>query len=331
MPSSGYILVFLSALGLGLILIGLLRRFALKANLVTAEGVSYLGGPGIWLAFSLVCIAALWLYGLATKTAWGIVLSSSLIVVFGLIDDYKKELTVSGKFLVQLIATILLILFGIRTRIIYIGLYGNLLVTFFWVLGITNAFNHLDILDGLAGGIAAISAAAFFLIAFSGGNISVAIYSLALIAVTLGFLRYNLSSAKVYMGNSGSHFLGFTLAAIAITISYAPLERKIALLSPILVLGLSIFDTSLLMFIRARKGRSVFKKSDDHFALKLLTQGYSHKQVLISMYLLGLFFSLSGVIINRVSNQTGIVILSVVILAGLIVGRKISRISMKLK
>ncbi|GAH05852.1 unnamed protein product, partial [marine sediment metagenome] len=120
--------------------------------------------------------------------------------------------------------------------------------TFLWIIGITNAFNHLDILDGLAGGIAVISSAAFFLIALSNANLGVAIPALVLVAVTLSFLRYNLSAAKVYMGNSGSHFLGFTLAAIALGISYAPLERKIALLSPLLILGFPIFDTAFLTF-----------------------------------------------------------------------------------
>jgi len=349
----GYILVFLVALALGLILIGLFRSLALKANFVSPQGITCLGGLGMWLAFSIVYILAGSIYGGLNKTGWGIILGSGLLVAFGIIDDYKKELSVPIKFLVQVVATVLLILFGIKTQIIYIGPYLNLLVTFLWVLGITNAFNHLDIMDGLAGGITAISSATFFLIALSSVNLSMAVASLALTAVTLSFLRYNLwygisfqplkprkegsefansvgergflSSAKVYMGNSGSHFLGFVLAAIAIAISYAPLERKIALLSPILVLGLPVFDTLFLMFMRVRKGIAIFKKTDDHFALRLKTLGYSQKKVLAFMCLFGLFFSLSALIISRVPNQIGTIILFVVILVCLALGKKVSQ------
>jgi UDP-GlcNAc:undecaprenyl-phosphate GlcNAc-1-phosphate transferase len=202
----------------------------------------------------------------------------------------------------------LLVCSGIRTKIVYIGPYWNLLATFLWVLGITNAFNHLDILDGLAGGVALICTFAFYLLALNTANFVIAIVCLALAGIVLGFLRYNLPSAKVYMGNSGSHFLGFVLAAIAITISYAPLERKLALLSPILVLGLPIFDTSFLMLVRMRHQRPIVQKSDDHFVLKFLKRGYSEKRALALMYLLGLFFSTNGLIISRVTNQIGIVI-----------------------
>lgn len=321
----GYILVFLVALALGLILIALLRSLALKANFVSPQGITRLGGLGMWLAFSIVCILGGSIYGGLNKTGWGIILGSGFLVTFGIIDDYKKELSVPIKFLVQIIATILLIFSGIKTQIIYIGPYLNLLVTFLWVLGITNAFNHLDIMDGLAGGIAAISSATFFFIALFNANLSIAVASLALTAVTLSFLRYNLSSIKVYMGNSGSHFLGFALSAIAIAISYAPLERKVALVCPILVLGLPVYDTLFVMFMRARKGRSIFKKSDDHFTLRLKALGYSQKKALAFMCLFGLFFSLSALIISRVSNQIGTIILFVVILVCLVLGKKVSQ------
>ncbi|MBZ9577971.1 undecaprenyl/decaprenyl-phosphate alpha-N-acetylglucosaminyl 1-phosphate transferase [Patescibacteria group bacterium] len=321
----GYTLVFLSALVLGLILIALFRSLALKTNFVSPQGITRLGGLGMWLAFSIVCILGGSIYGVLNKTGWGIILGSGLLVAFGIIDDYKKELSVPIKFLVQIVATVLLILFGIKTRIIYIGPYLNVLITFLWVLGITNAFNHLDIMDGLAGGVAAISSVTFFLIALFNANLSIAVASLALTAVTLSFLRYNLSSIKVYMGNSGSHFLGFALAAIAILISYAPLEKKIALVCPILVLGLPVYDTLFVMFIRARKGRSIFKKSDDHFALRLLAKGFSKSKALIFMYLFGLFFSLNGLIISRVSNQIGIIILFLVVAVCLTLGKKISQ------
>lgn len=301
-----------------------MRRLALRINCVNSQGITSLGGLGIWLAFFVIYLLDVFTYGRLNSVGWGLILGSSLIVAFGIIDDYKKELSVPLKFLVQIAATILLVLFGIKTQIVYIGPYLNLLITFIWVLGITNAFNHLDILDGLAGGIAAICLAAFFVIASFNADFTLGMFSLALLGIVLSFLRYNLSATKVYMGNSGSHFLGFVLAAIAIGISYAPMERKIALFSPILVLGLPVFDTSLLIFMRLRKRRSIFNKSNDHCALRLLALGYSKKKTLIIMWLLGLFFSLSGVIISLVANEIGVMVLLVAMAAYLILGKKVS-------
>ena len=307
----------------------LLRKLALKLNLVSPEGVSYLGGLGIWIAFCAIWILRSPIYGYLNKPGLGIILGSALLVIFGIIDDYKKELSVLNKFLVQIAATILLILFGIRTEIAHIGLHLNLLITFLWVLGITNAFNHLDILDGLAAGIAAISAITFFLIALLNNNPATGILALALTGAILGFLRYNLSPAKVYMGNSGSHSLGFVLSAIAIAISYAPLERKIALACPILILSLPIYDTLFLMLRRLSKGHSIFQKSDDHFALRLLAAGYSKNKTLVLMCFFSLFFCLNGLAINRVSNQIGTMIIILTVVVCLVIGRKVNRIPNK--
>ncbi len=231
-----------------------------------------------------------------------------------------------AKFSAQIIATTLLILFGIKTQIVFLGTIINLIVTFIWVLAITNAFNHLDIMDGLAAGTAIIICLAFFAISFLNGDFKTAILSLALAGAAISFLIYNLPPAKIYMGNSGSHFLGFTLAAIALAISYAPLERKIALLSPLLILGLPIFDTAFLIFMRTSKRRLPFKKSNDHIVLRFLKLGYSKNRTLLFMLLLCLFFSLCGVFLSQVSNLSGITIIALVILVSLIITYRLSRI-----
>lgn len=322
----GYLFVFLTALASGMLLTAVLRALALKFNFVTAGGVTCVGGPAMWLAFSFVCIPYLGFYRLSANVAWGIILSSVPIVAFGIIDDYKKELSVPSKFWTQIAATSLLIIFGIRTQIAYIGSFLNLLITFLWVLGITNAFNHLDISDGLAGGIAAISVGAFFLIALFNADFVIVILSLALAGIILGFLRYNLSSAKVYMGNSGSHLLGFMLAAIALSLSYAPLERKIALLSPLLILGFPIFDTAFLMLMRVKKAKSIFKKSNDHLALRFLRLGYSKNKTLLFILALSLFFSLSGIYLSQASNVMGIIVVILVSIVALALFRKMSKV-----
>lgn len=322
-----YPFIFLAALVSAVVLIALLRFLALKFNFVAAGGVTYVGGIGMWaVAFAFICLSGLESYGVSSNAARGIIFSSIPIVVFGIIDDYKKELSVPAKFLAQIIAAALLIFFGVKTQIAYIGGFFNLLITFLWVLGITNAVNHLDILDGLAGGIAFIAAGAFFLIALFNADPASAIFSLALSGIILGFLAHNLSAARVYMGNSGSHFLGFVLAAIALAISYASLKNRVALLSPLLILGFPVFDTAFLMLMRLKKAKSVFRKSEDHLALRCLRLGYSKRKTLVFILALSLFFSLSGVILSRVSNSAGMMIVGCVIIVSIVLLKKMSRI-----
>lgn len=247
-------------------------------------------------------------------------------MVFGVIDDWK-ELSVFSKFLVQVFAATLLVLFGIRTQIVYIGNFLNILITFFWILGITNAFNHLDILDGLAASITGICAISLFVVALYSNNYSMGILSLALAGGSLGFLKYNLPPAKIYMGNSGSHFLGFLLAAIAINLSYAPMERKIALLSPLVVLGFPIFDTIFLILMRFLKGRSPFQKSNDHVALRLMAKGYSKQETLLLLSLFNMIFCIFGLVLSRASNLLGIALLLLLVFICIVITKKVSKVS----
>ena len=248
------------------------------------------------------------------------------MLIFGVVDDWK-ELSISAKFLVQILTISLLIFLGIKTQIVGIGNFLNIIITFVWVIGITNAFNHLDIMDGLAGVTALIVSFAFFAVSIFNNDTRITIISLALAGATFGFLIYNLPPAKIYMGNSGSHFLGFVLASVALAISYAPIERKTALFSPLLILGFPIFDTAFLVFMRIKQKRSAFRKSEDHLALRLLKMGYSKSKILIFMFLLCLFFSLSGVAVSQVPNLFGIFIIVVVILASIVLSIQMSKIS----
>lgn len=318
-----YTEVFILALLLSWVFLFLLRRLAVKYNFLCAKDICHLGGLGMWAAFLIAALIGTG-YGYLPAATWGIILGTALLAGAGIVDDYKKELSVAAKFLIQLGAVMIVMIGGVHTQIAHLGHFLNILVTVLWILGITNAVNHLDILDGLAGGITVICALAFLAIAVSTANSDAAVFSLILAGVTLPFLRYNLSSGpiKVYMGNSGSHFLGFALAVMAITISYAPVERKIALFSPILVLGLPLFDTAFLIFRRIRNKRSVFKKSGDHFALRLTAQGYSKDTVLALMYLLGVSFCAAGVILSHVSNGWGMVLLGIVLCGALLIARK---------
>jgi len=318
-----YFFLILYGFFLGLVFIYMLKRFSLRHNLLMPQGTPLIGGIGMGLSFIFVALFFLINQGLSKEIA-GIIVSSSLMLAFGVFDDWR-ELSIGSKFLMQIIATSILVLFGVRTQIVYIGNILNIVITFIWVLGITNAFNHLDIMDSLASGVAIIVSAAFLAISILNADMRSATLCLILIGAVLSFFLGNRPPAKIYMGNAGSHWLGFILAAIALIISYAPLDRKAALLSPLLILGLPIFDTTFLVLIRLIKKSVPFKKSNDHLVLRLSALGYSKKKVLLIMFGLCLFFCLCGIASSRVPNYLGVGIVAFAALASLIIGIKMSK------
>ena len=320
-----YIVIFFSAFLLVSFFIFLFKKLSFRYNLLISSGIPLIGGLAMGLGFWVVSLFVYFARGRHPREIIGIIITSMAMFAFGVIDD-RKELSIKAKFLVQVIAVTLLILFGIKTQIVYIGNLLNIIITFLWVLGITNAFNHLDVIDGLAAGAAMIISLSFFIISLLVGNINIAILSLTLVAATAAFLIFNFPPAKIYMGNSGSHFLGFLLAATAISISYAPLERKIALLSPILILGLPLFDTTFLILARLKNKTLPFKKSNDHLALKFLSLGYSKKKALLMMLILCLFFSFCGILVSQATNLFSSVIISFVVLISLAIMLRMNKI-----
>ncbi|MDD5044334.1 MAG: MraY family glycosyltransferase [Candidatus Omnitrophica bacterium] len=303
---------YLSILGIGFLaavfLVKAVMVYSLRKGLLLRHGIPSTAGLGIALAFVFSCLAGSFLFRGLTQKASGIILSSLIMFIFGLVDDLK-ELPVHKKFLVEIIATSCLVLFGVRTNIVYLGNALNIIITFIWVIGITNAINHLDVMDGLAGGITWIAAASFFLIASFTSDLQSQIISLSLVGTVSGFLLYNFPAARVYMGNAGSHFLGFVLAGLSLNISYANLGKVTALLSPLLILGFPIFDTAFLIIVRTAQGKSALLKSDDHLALRFLKLGYSKKKTLALMLILALFFSSAGILLSGVPNALGIFII----------------------
>lgn len=320
---SNYFVAFIAGLMLSALFILLLRKISIKFKILSLRGMPLVG---LGVAVSFIICFGLFTAGSSFKEMLGIVISACIILIFGAVDDWR-EMSILAKFLVQLTAASLLIFFGVKTQIVYIGNLTNILVTLIWIIGITNAFNLLDIMDGLAAGVALISASALFLIALFNQDVNSLVFLSALIGSILGFLIYNLPPAKAYLGNCGSHFLGFIMAAVTIIISYAPLERKIALLSPVLVLGFVIFDTAFLILIRIRNKRNPCKKSKDHLALRFLELGYSKRAILALMLGLSFIFSTCGVLVSRLSNTWGVSIIFFMVLAGLVIGVKMKKVN----
>jgi UDP-GlcNAc:undecaprenyl-phosphate GlcNAc-1-phosphate transferase len=298
------------------------RRFKILMN----SGTPAIGGISMGLALLLSYLFYWYPSGIESWRISGILIASTFLLVFGIADD-SRELSVVHKFFIQACAAVIVILFGVRTHIVYIGGMLNILITLIWILGITNAFNLLDVMDGLAGIIAIIASAAFCVISFFNADLTNAVLSLVLTGTICGFLFFNLPPAKAYMGNAGSHFIGFILAAAALNTHYAGLENKIALIAPILILGFPIFDTAFLIFMRIKKGKSAFNKSNDHLALRFLKAGYSKPRALAAMATATIFFAVCGTLLTRISNILFLVIITMAILFSFAIAKKLSVIN----
>ncbi|MFA6384532.1 MAG: MraY family glycosyltransferase, partial [Candidatus Omnitrophota bacterium] len=255
-----------------------------------------------------------------------IVLSGSIILISGVWDDFR-ELSVTAKILLQVCAVSVLVSSGFRTHIVLLNTPANIAVTFLWILTITNAFNLLDIMDGLCAIITLAVAAGLFFICILNGDIQNAGLLAIVLGAVAGFLVFNMPSAKLYLGNAGSHYLGFALAVLSINISYAPITRQAALISPVIIMGFPLFDTVFVALMRLKKGRSAFQKSGDHLALRFLKLGHSQKNALLFMLIGAVIFSGSGVIISQVSHTAGIMIAAAVLAAVFAVSWRMARVS----
>ncbi|MDD5080150.1 MAG: MraY family glycosyltransferase [Candidatus Omnitrophica bacterium] len=313
---------------IGVVLVLVLMKLSRKYKFLIPKGMPLVGGIAFGVSFLASSLLFFFFHQFLPGNIKGLLLSSSIILVAGIIDDIH-ELSVLFKFSFQILATILIVMFGVRTYIVGIGGTLNLIITFIWIIGITNAFNHLDVVDGLCAGTALVVSLAFCAIALLNGDLLNAALTLALCGAVISFLRYNLPPARVYMGNAGSHFLGFVIAAIALLISYAPMERKAALLSPIFILWLPIFDTSFLVFMRIAKKILPFRKSNDHLAFRFLALGYSGKKALFAMFVLCLFFALCGVLISQMPNLSGMIIVFLVALVSFALIIRMSKVIVK--
>lgn len=322
-----YLSIFLLGVFLSTFLISILKKMSARYKFLISKETPLVGGLGMGLCFILISLCGFAIFHSLSREVAGVIICSAVMLIFGIVDDYR-ELSVRAKFLAQLIAAGLLVSFGVRTQIVYAGNLLNIIITLIWIIGITNAFNHLDIMDGLASGSAFVISCAFFVISILNNDGRTAVLSLALIGPVFSLFLYNFPPAKVYMGNSGSHFLGFVLASIALMISYAPLERQISLLSPILILGFPILDTAFLIWMRVRKKSLPFKKSNDHLALRLLALNFSKKKTLWLMLSLCLFFCLCGILVSQISSYWGAVaIIVLAALAILIISLKMNKIA----
>ena len=280
-PLDTHWIIFFVTFALGLGLTPLFRKIALRSQLLdTPSGqlkkhtapVPYLGGLAIYFAFLLGVLGALVLAPPPDASrVLALLAGGTVVALMGLFDDLFA-LSPAVKFLFQFLAAGLLILFGMRLEFLPSHPIWGCVLTVFWVVAVTNAVNLIDIMDGLAGGVAVIACLGFTLVPFLGTESYVPVTAAALGGSVLGFLPYNYQPARIYMGDSGALFLGFLLAGIAMGHGYTQVN-VVALCAPLLILGIPLYDTGLVMMLRFIKGRSMFRGSNDHLALRLRKSG----------------------------------------------------------
>jgi len=285
------LLIFLTALTFSVLGTPMARRLALHVGVIDTPGarkihampVPLLGGAAIYTAFVITLIV------LGDRSyvreLVGILLGATLVSLFGLADDrwgLHAYLKLGG----QLLAGVVLILGGTQVQL-FAQPWINWAVTLIWVVGITNALNLLDNMDGLSGGITTVAAAFFLLLAAMGGQYLVSIMAAALIGACIGFLRYNLNPATIFMGDTGSLFLGFLLAALGIKLRFPSNVPWITWLVPVCVLAVPIFDTTLVSVSRLRRGLNPLTAAGtDHLSHRLVALGLTRREAVLTCYLI---------------------------------------------
>ncbi|MBX3064321.1 MAG: undecaprenyl/decaprenyl-phosphate alpha-N-acetylglucosaminyl 1-phosphate transferase [Anaerolineae bacterium] len=244
-----------------------------------------------------------------------IVLATTFLAVVGFIDD-RYELSPRLKLGAQILGALGVMLAGVRVDLFQSPL--DWLISLVWIVGIINATNFLDNMDGLATGVSAIAAFFMFILSVSQGQEMVSSLSAALCGAAIGFLLYNFNPATTFMGDLGSHVLGFLLAVCAIKLRFPTQPLSVSWMIPLLVLGLPIFDTTLVTITRLREGRSPAQAGKDHTSHRLAFIGLKTKQVVFVCYLACILFGVAALLVSRASVEDayriGAVVVALVLL-----------------
>ncbi|MEG1496432.1 MAG: MraY family glycosyltransferase [Clostridiales bacterium] len=280
-----------------------------------------LGGLGIYFGF----LAGVIVYGDYSPTLVGVMLSSTIIVAVGFIDDVKN-ISPKMKLLGQIVAAIILMLFGVSLEYITNPINGNLInlglwgypITLIWLVGISNAVNLIDGLDGLASGVSGIAALSLAVVSFAKGVSLSGGLALILVGSILGFLRYNFHPAKLFMGDCGSLFLGFILGVLSL-LGLSQGTTVIALFIPIMVLGIPILDTLFAIIRRKINHKPIFEADKGHLHHQLLDRGFGHKDTVLFIYGITFLLGAFAVLVTLLPSIYSLIVLifaSIMILGG---------------
>ena len=332
-----YGLSFLTALALVMYVTPLTINVALAFKVQDApdgrlkkhtRATPYLGGLAVAAAF-IITFSLLSNEDTANYKAMGILAAGLMMMLLGLYDDLSN-LRPSVKFLGQVLAAVVLYKAQVRIELAALSDTANLLVTILWVTGITNAFNIIDVMDGLASGTACVAALFLFVISLltiGDGDPAMVVPFMALIlaGALTGFLRFNFAPARIFLGDTGSLFIGFMMGALSMLVSYTG-GNRLALFTPMVLLAIPIFDTLFVAWHRARKGIPFFRGSPDHFALRLTNAGLSVRRTALRTYGVGVLLGLASLLLVFGPEWLGPFVLGGVGLGGVVAFVRLSRL-----
>lgn len=258
----------------------------------------------------------------------GILIGGTFIVIIGILDD-KYQLPAKVKLLGQIVAACILVLFDIRIEWVnnpfggyyYLDLL-SIPLTIFWVISFTNVVNLIDGLDGLAAGVSAIASVTVILVSVQMGYYHVAVMTAALAGGIVGFIRYNFNPATIFMGDTGSMFIGYMLAAISV---YGAVKTAatVALIVPAIALGLPIMDTAFAIMRRYSNGKPIFQPDKGHLHHRLLAMGMNQKQAVLLMYAITAMLGIAAVLWAEFDGFYAALIIAVIITAVAVGAKKI--------
>ena len=295
-----YAIAFVLAFLIAFFMTPLAKKIAFKVGAIAkprkrdmhSKPIPRMGGIAIFAGFMITFLSVIWYLPIVNlKQVIGIFLGCTTIFLLGFFDDIY-ELPAKPKFLIQILAATIVALFGVRIDFITIPFFGNaeqamsflsIPATVIWIVAITNAVNLIDGLDGLAAGVSSIASLCLMILSIYVGYPQGALLTATLAGACMGFLPYNFNPASIFMGDTGSTFLGFTLgitSVMGLLKGYTVTTIFIA----VLVLGLPIFDTSFAIIRRFLAGRPIMSPDRGHLHHRLVDHGYSQKQAVVTLY-----------------------------------------------
>ena len=291
----------------------LVRQIAFKIKLLDHPSQSkshfhptpLLGGLVMYVAFFVAVFYTI----VPAKHIFGIMGGATILLILGIIDD-KLGMMPKMKLSGQIVVALMVYKLGVRV-ITFEDYYLSMFFTVFWIVGITNAFNLLDNLNGLSSGIAGIASLFFGIMAFMNSQVYIAVLSFALAGACFGFLKHNFPKAKIFMGDSGSMFLGFTLACLAVLGSWETDKISVSLSIPILVLGYPIFDTALVVFLRLKEGRPIFIGGRDHSSHILASLRFKKKRAVLVTYVVSILLGISALLVSLLPLSWAVAVLAI--------------------
>jgi UDP-GlcNAc:undecaprenyl-phosphate GlcNAc-1-phosphate transferase len=323
------VLAFIVALCASLGLTVPVRHFALRVGMVDRPGprkvhavpIPLLGGLAIYSGVTLAILFAI--HGAALSQVVGIFAGATLVAAVGFLDDRGLLHHQIKLFLAMPAAAGILLVSGIRADVFSIvwpgraGWWCDTAVTLIWVVGITASFSILDHMDGLCAGVAATASLFFAIFALHNGQWLVGTMAAAVMGAAIGFLRWNFSPAKIFMGDGGAMFLGFLMATLALKLRPEG-QPPATWIVPLLILGVPIFDTTLVSISRSRRGLLPFTTpGKDHTAHRLSNLGLHQRGAVLMLYGLGLVFGVAALVLSRLASGLALGFAAGIAVAGL--------------